>query len=50
MDKKIIVKQPNIQPYNKVIHTVNNVNVQHFLDLYFKIKISPETYNKIIKQ
>jgi hypothetical protein len=50
MPIKINVKKPNnIKPFDKVIPRINNVDIQHFLDLYFTIKISPETYNKIIK-
>jgi len=51
MYKKINVKKPNsIKPYDKIIPTINNVNVEKFLDLYFKIKISPDTYKNFIKQ
>jgi hypothetical protein len=50
MDKKINVKPTNvIKPYEKIIPTVNNVNIQKFLDLYFTIKVSPETYKKMIE-
>jgi hypothetical protein len=51
MPIKINVKKPNnIKPLQKVIPTINNVNIAQFLDLYFTIKVSPETYNKMIHQ
>jgi hypothetical protein len=50
MYKKINVKKPiNIKPFDKVTPTINKINIQQFLDIYFTVKISPETYNKIIK-
>ena len=51
VDKKIKVKKPNeILPYNKTIPTIKEINLQKFLDTYFTIKISPESYKNFIKE
>jgi len=52
MEKIIKTKSTNIiKPYilNKINKT-NNVNYNKFLKLYFKIKITPETYKQLINE
>ena len=52
MEKNIKTKNTNIiKPYNsKKINNINDINYNKFLKLYFKIKITPETYKQLINQ
>lgn len=50
MDIKIKPKIPNtIKPIKTILKTKSElIDIETFIDLYFKIKISPETFEKIV--
>ena len=50
MDIKIKMKKHNTKPIEINKKVIKPIHIDSFVDLYFKIKISPETFKSIINE